>query len=683
MLVAACGDNVREGDAKLVVTKGDALRTTEDGGTAMFTVGFDRPTSMMVTLTSTKTTEGTVSPSTITLDPDDLDGVLVTVTGMDDTAVDGDQPYQIHVNAGERGADIVDLTNVDDESATGSVTVTPTSGTTTEAGGTATFTVVLTAMPTADVTIPLSSSNTDEGTVSAAQLVFTSANWNVAQTVTVTGQDDDIDDGNKAYLAVLAAATSTDARYSGMEVGDVMLTNTDDDTRGFEVSAISGMTGEDLTTATFTVVLTSEPTADVTIDLTSDDTTEGTVGASITFTPGNWDTAQTVTVTGVDDTIDDGDIMYSIVTAAATSTDTTYSGQNPADVSVVNVDNDGATISVTAPAGGLVTNENGLIATFTIVLASQPSANVTIPVVSSDLGEGATLVTAVTFTPLDWNLPQTVEVQGVDDVIADGPVQYMVVVGPSTSTDTAYDNVDPADVAATNNDNDIAAITVFPTDGLFVSEFLDTDAFTIVLTSQPTSTVTIPVMSSDATEGTIFPTNIIDVTFTPLDWNIPQTVTVRGVDDLDFDGNIVFSIVTGPAVSLDAAFNNQDPPDVTVTNFDNETANVFVQARKTLSTNETGGPSGQGTFRVRLTTVPTAAVTCTLASNDLTEGQVSPQTIVLTTTNFQTVTVTGIDDAIDDGDVRYTILTAPCTSTDPDYNQRNPRDVSVLNIDND
>ena len=33
--------------------------------------------------------------------------------------------------------------------------------------------------------------------------------------------------------------------------------------------------------------------------------------ASLTFTTANWNTAQTVTVTGVDDCLDDGDIAYS------------------------------------------------------------------------------------------------------------------------------------------------------------------------------------------------------------------------------------------------------------------------------------------------------------------------------------------------------------------------------------
>ena len=70
------------------------------------------------------------------------------------------------------------MTNTDNDAA--GITVTPTTGlTTTEAGGTATFTVVLTTQPTADVTIGLSSSDTTEGTVSPASLTFTTANWNV------------------------------------------------------------------------------------------------------------------------------------------------------------------------------------------------------------------------------------------------------------------------------------------------------------------------------------------------------------------------------------------------------------------------------------------------------------------------------------------------------------------------
>jgi hypothetical protein len=109
------------------------------------------------------------------------------------------------------------------------VTVTPSSGlTTTEAGGTATFTVVLASPPTADVSIALLSSDTTEGTVGATPLTFTASTWDTAQTVTITGVDDSLDDGDIGYT-ITTAASSSDASYSGIAVADVSVTNIDDD----------------------------------------------------------------------------------------------------------------------------------------------------------------------------------------------------------------------------------------------------------------------------------------------------------------------------------------------------------------------------------------------------------------------------------------------------------------------
>ena len=94
---------------------------------------------------------------------------------------------------------------------------------------------------------------------------------------------------------------------------------------------------------TFTVVLNTQPTADVTIDLNSSDTSEGTVSpGSLTFTANNWDTAQSVQVTGTDDVLADGDIVYTIATAAAVSGDADYDGLDPDDVLVTNEDDDGS-----------------------------------------------------------------------------------------------------------------------------------------------------------------------------------------------------------------------------------------------------------------------------------------------------------------------------------------------------
>ncbi len=59
-----------------------------------------------------------------------------------------------------------------------------------ENAGTETFTVELGEQPATDVVVDISSANTAEATVSPATLTFTDTNWNVAQTVTVTGVDD-------------------------------------------------------------------------------------------------------------------------------------------------------------------------------------------------------------------------------------------------------------------------------------------------------------------------------------------------------------------------------------------------------------------------------------------------------------------------------------------------------------
>ena len=86
---------------------------------------------------------------------------------------------------------------------------------------------MLSTQPTANVTIALSSSDTTEGTVAPASLTFTTANWNVAQTVTVTGVPDFSNDGDVAYTIVLSAATSADPGYQGIDPADVAVTNLD------------------------------------------------------------------------------------------------------------------------------------------------------------------------------------------------------------------------------------------------------------------------------------------------------------------------------------------------------------------------------------------------------------------------------------------------------------------------
>jgi hypothetical protein len=112
---------------------------------------------------------------------------------------------------------------------------------------------------------------------------------------------------------------------------------------GIRVAPVSGLvTAETGGLATFGVYLLNPPTADVTIALASSDITEGIVApATLTFTSANWASTQTVTVTGVDDAMADGDVAYGIVTTTS-STDPAYEGLATADVAVVNQDNEPA-----------------------------------------------------------------------------------------------------------------------------------------------------------------------------------------------------------------------------------------------------------------------------------------------------------------------------------------------------
>lgn len=334
------------------------------------------------------------------------------------------------------------------------ITVAPTSGlVTTEAGGTAQFTVKLNALPSASVTIGLSSSNTSEGTVSPPSLTFTSVNGTTPQTVTVTGVDDGAVDGNIAYTIITAAASSADGNYNNLNANDVSVTNNDNEVApAIIVTPTSGLTTTEFGgTAQFTVRLSTFPSSNVTIGLTSDDTTEGTVSpSSLTFTSGNGTTNQTVTITGVDDALVDGNIAYTIITAAASSADVNYSGLNGSDVSVSNTDNEVAAGFVVTPTSGLTTTEAGGTAQFSVYLTTLPAANVTISVTSSDLTEGTVSTSSLTFTSVNGTTPQTVTITGVNDFLVDGNVAYAVILGVASSSDGSYNGLNPADVSVTN-----------------------------------------------------------------------------------------------------------------------------------------------------------------------------------------------------------------------------------------
>ncbi|MEM8720692.1 MAG: carbohydrate-binding domain-containing protein [Cyanobacteria bacterium P01_G01_bin.39] len=98
-------------------------------------------------------------------------------------------------------------------------------------------------------------------------------------------------------------------------------------------------------TDTYQVLLNTQPTANVTVDLQLDGQTT-TDKTSLIFTPQNWSTPQTVTVSAVDDT--EGESFHtSTISHSINSSDAAYSGLDVPSVSVNIVDNDSVGVQFT------------------------------------------------------------------------------------------------------------------------------------------------------------------------------------------------------------------------------------------------------------------------------------------------------------------------------------------------
>ena len=245
-------------------------------------------------------------------------------------------------------------------------------------------------------------------------LTFTSGNWNEQQTITVTGVNDDIDDGDQSYQ-ITFTVSSEDTNYNNFSLDPVAMTNSDNDVAGITLTPVDSTTSESGETGTIRVVLTTEPTADVVITPASSRTTEGTVSGALTFTSGNWNMPQDVTVTGANDNIDDGDQSYQI-TFTVSSGDTNYNNLTVDSVDIINTDNDTATFMVTGPS--TVDEEAGdgtaTMATYTVSLSIQPGSNVTVSYATADGtattadSEYTAATGTLTFTPDNWSTARTV-----------------------------------------------------------------------------------------------------------------------------------------------------------------------------------------------------------------------------------------------------------------------------------
>jgi hypothetical protein len=200
--------------------------------------------------------EGAAAPATITYSIVeggfagtgnlDVDPLFVAPVGFASApTTDGDYRLQINspaLNVGSNAAVPVDITTdldgnprivntiVDmgayENQVLAAVTVSKTSAAVTEGGATDSYTIVLETRPLADVTVTI----TPDAQVStdATSLIFTTANWNFPQTVTISAVNDPNEEGEHSGI-IGHVATSSDLSYDGLTISDMTVTITDND----------------------------------------------------------------------------------------------------------------------------------------------------------------------------------------------------------------------------------------------------------------------------------------------------------------------------------------------------------------------------------------------------------------------------------------------------------------------
>ncbi|XDD42284.1 beta strand repeat-containing protein [Leptospira sp. WS60.C2] len=619
----------------------------------------------------------------------------VRLAGVDDLLADGNQNYRVQLGNivtsdlrfSTQPLPVLSVVNTDNESS--GVAASPVFGLlTSESGERGQISYVLQTRPMQDVYIRnFVSNDTTEATVSASELVFTPNNWDVPQSITVTGVDDfSVDDSTFQISA--DPTISFDPAYMGKPVPIITGTNVDNDIAGFTVVNLSGLTTtEEGGAVTFGVVLNTLPTHAVTIpSIVATPGTEGTASpTTLTFAPAEWFTPKIVTVTGVDEFIVDGSKTVSIVASAATSTDTDYNGlAGPVFPSVTNTDNDVPGFVLTTP-GSLTISENAGVLNFAVRLSSQPPPGFTVTLTGISENNAITNVNtnSLVFTNSNWNIDQIIQITTNDNFIDEDARTVTLQFGSvdtGGSADPVYNSVSPpSSIIFTVTDDDTAGFTVTPVGGLVVNENGTpfTETFTVVLNSQPTQTVNIAtITSSNTSEITVSPASL---SFTTANWNVAQTVTITtvldGVDDGDKNVNINFS----NSASSDPKYNAVSIPAVTAINTDSNEPLVRIQnlSGSTLSENGTSTI----TFEIRLSLKPDANVMIgPITSSDGTEavllnstsGVAPSRTLTFTPTNGQVATYSGnasesgwnvpqiitirsVADSFDDGNIPVTI----------------------------
>lgn len=607
--------NVTDNDALNIDVTPTTLTIGEAGNGALGVRLTAMPAaSVTVSVASSDAGAATVSPATLTFTTTNYATYQsVTVTGVDDADA-GNETVTVTLTATgvPMASATVNVTDNDPQSIVATVTSLGLSE-----GGTGTFGVHLGAMPGATTTVTIASNDIGAASVSPATLMFTTANWNVDQTVTVTG----VQDPDGANEAVMIGASSP-----GIPTTTILANVTDDDTQAVLVSAPAVTVSEGGST-NVNVTLAFQPTSNLVVTVASAIPAVAGVGpGTLTFTPSNYATAQVITIAGTEDP----DAVMS-----STSISLTAPGATAAAIGVSVIDNDTLGIDLAPP---MLTFGEGGSGNLQVRLTAQPPTTTTVNIASSDTTAASVTPSVLSFTTSNWNIFQNVQVAGVDD--ADTANENVTITVSSTG-------LTPRTAAVTVLDNDVLGI--FTNVGSVSLGEAGGGSFRVHLTAMPTATTTVTVANGDPSAVGVNPTML---TFTTANYATDQLVNVNGLQDPDVVSEMVPLTLSAPGL-----------PSVVVTaNVTDDDTQVILVSNTSVSVNE-GASSG---VNVSLAFQPAANVVVDVVSSNPAGVGVNPVSLVFTPGNYnlpQPVMITTVADSDFDFGSAFIRFTSPGLGT--------------------
>ena len=618
---------ILDNDKGGVTVKPTSLSLTEGGGAKEYTVVLDTDPGGKVMMAPNAPDKGVVEVSgQLTFDSSNWrTPQTVTVTPLHDADAHDETITIRHIVSGYMGVsqsrDDVTVRVMDDDKA--GVTLSTLSLSVQE-GGTEEYTVVLVTDPLGEVTVTPTSS--DPGVVAVScgadpcALTFDSGNYRTPQPVTVTPADDA--DADNESVTIMHPVSG----YAGVPKGPDMAVVVDDD----EVPVAAGVDANPLAVelhegsgmdGTYTLVLRTDPGNAVTVTPSSSDMEAATVSCSadpcaLTFNSSNWRTAQTVTITPVDDADADNE---SVTISHAVSGYAGVPTVGPEIIATVDDDEEPVPAGVEArPLAVALQEGSGMSETYTLVLRTDPGVAVTVTPSSDDPGAAAVSCgadpCALTFDSSNWDQAQRVTVTPADDDDTDDESVKIT----HTVSDYASVPTGPSVRATVEDDDEPAAGVSFASAESRVGEGAESVRVTVNLDPAPSAPIAVQyavagtATAGDAGDVVIAGSGTVSVASGAASAAI--LITINDDDDRESDETVILTLRAGTGYDLG------DPPhEHILTILDNDEDNVSG-----------GGGSGGGSGGSSGGSDP-SLITLSVSPNPVPEGE----TVMVTATLSQ------------------------------------------------